>query len=61
MESCLDTQSLISCQIKHVSKGGQRGGAATVLHVWPQSGILRIQKWKSDLDYPRQTETKEVV
>lgn len=61
MESCLEAQSLISWQIKHVKKGERRGGAGTVLHGWPQSGILRVQKRKSDLYYSRQKETKEVA
>lgn len=42
--SCLEAQTLISWQIKHVKMGEQKGGAVVVLHGWPRSVIFRAQK-----------------
>lgn len=44
MERCLEAQSLISWQIKHVKKESKKEELVAVLHVWPQSGLLRVQK-----------------
>lgn len=44
MENCLEAQSLISWQTKHVKMGEQKGGTLVVLHAWPQSGMFGVQK-----------------